>query len=711
MNKKNYTLFFLFIFLLGGNIFTLAQTTYYPKVTIEQSAAQVEKEISTTYSEEDYSGITYIGSNKYAVVSDKKDGFYIFTITLNSNGSINTIARSDLFRNSTVSQDCEGIIYHPERNSVFISREKDQTIREYNLSTGVVTGTQLNVPSIFTSGTGNYGFESLGYNATTGLFWTTTESTLSMDGSQASYSNKINNRLRIQAFGENHQPAGQYAYKMDIPTATATSASQYAFGVPAITALEDGRLLVMEREFYVGDGFAMMSSFVNVKIYLVNPTLGTDVTSEGNLSTVADAKFLPKELLKEFRTTLLGGNIANYEGMCLGPKNIDGSYPLLLINDSQGRYSGVLKDYILPLSLKFTDERSTDSSLGNILVNGTAIEGFSSGTKSYSYNVDCSQLAVSLSAIPTDSKASVSPVGSFIANLVPGDNRFDFVVTAENETTTTYTVNIIRTCSNPEIVTDLKDAFVCEGSSHTFELTTKGDHLTYEWFYGNNRIENANGNKYTIENVQKEHYGVYYVVVRSSQGTGVRVYSKYVTLSVASQLPLNLEFAQCPEIAVIGKTYTVKLGGYSGVTKYSWSYSGDGAYFSPEVGLAGNNETKVTFGIAAVSAGNGTSGTLKVSLEHPCGVREATRSVTVVYPTGVEDVTASAVSVYPNPTSGIVNISGTDANQVIRVMDVAGSQKGNYRTQEGATTIDLTAYPKGTYLIQYNGKIYKVIKN
>ncbi len=706
MNNKIYTILFVAIFLLGGNMLAQAQTTYFPIVTIEQSSTQVAKEIPLTYNAEDYSDITYIGNNQYAVVSDKKDGFYIFTIPLKSDGSIDQITRSNLYQNSATSKDCEGIIFHPGRNSVFISREADQKIKEYNLNTGVLTGTELNIPAIFSTsnGTGNYGFESLGYNATTGLFWTTTESTLAIDGTQASYINKTTqNLLRLQSFGANFNPVAQYAYKMDLPTTTATTVTQYAFGVPAITALPDGRLLVMEREFYVGAGLAVTASFVNIKIYLVNPTLGTDVTSAAALSALTADKFLQKELLKEFKTTFVG--IANYEGMCLGPQNADGTYPLLLINDSQSRYMGALNEYVLPLTLRLTDTRSADSSLGNILIDGATIDGFNSGIVSYSDTVDCDQESVTLSAIPTDNNASVNPAGSFTARLNPGGNSFQFVVTAENQTTKTYTVNVIRTCAAPKIIVDLKDAVVCEGNKHTFELIAEGDNIRYEWFYGNNRIENANGNKYTIENVQKSDYGVYSVIVRTTQGNQSSASSKAVTLSVANQLPPNLLFAECPNSAVVGKAYTIKLGGYSNVTKYTWSFSQNGASFSPEVGTGGQNETKVTFGASAVG-----TGILKVSLEHPCGTRELTQSIIVKYPTGTENVTATIVQVYPNPTSGILKVSGTELNQQIRILDITGSLKGTYKTMEGTTMIDLTGYTKGTYMVQYNGNTYKVIK-
>ncbi|MDR1369085.1 MAG: T9SS type A sorting domain-containing protein, partial [Dysgonamonadaceae bacterium] len=131
----------------------------------------------------------------------------------------------------------------------------------------------------------------------------------------------------------------------------------------------------------------------------------------------------------------------------------------------------------------------------------------------------------------------------------------------------------------------------------------------------------------------------------------------------------------------------------------------DGVTFSPETGGVGKNETWATFGV--LSKGDGV---LKATLTHPCGTREATQTIHVDYPTGMEKVTANEVAVYPNPTSGVIKVSGTKLNQIIRIMDVAGSLKGSYPAQDAETTIDLSGYAKGTYLVHYGGKAFKVVR-
>ena len=76
-------------------------------------------------------------------------------------------------------------------------------------------------------------------------------------------------------------------------------------GVSSLLAMDDGSLLVLEREFSV----KILPSF-RIRIYRMNP--GTD----------------GKTMLWEESSTF-----SNYEGMCLGPVLDDGRQSLVLISD------------------------------------------------------------------------------------------------------------------------------------------------------------------------------------------------------------------------------------------------------------------------------------------------------------------------------------------------------------------------------------------
>lgn len=290
-----------------------------------------------------YSGITRLNGDDYAVCDDKSefDGFTILTISQDPRTGriIDTKRREPRVYQQRRKEgkyryrDCEGIAFCPERNSVFVSGEEDQRIVEYSLD-GEPTGQELQVPECFSKANirPNYGFEALTYNSRTGLFWTTTESTLKQDGESASLSRKnVANKLRLQSFGTDLKAREQYTYTMDLPTVR-KSQGTYVHGVPSLLALDDGSLIVMEREEYVPHGY--LGAFCKIKLYVVDPTRA----SEKRLLTKFTTHLRPRKM-----------NLANYEGMCLGSTLEDGSPTLLLICDSQagmGNRLFHLKDYV-----------------------------------------------------------------------------------------------------------------------------------------------------------------------------------------------------------------------------------------------------------------------------------------------------------------------------------------------------------------------------
>ena len=308
-----------------------------------------------------YSGITHLDENRYAVVSDKEpaDGFFLFRIDQHPQTGEVTHVYLEGFRGNAkphvnaqgiCKRDCEGIAWFAPAGTLFISGEGDQLILEYALD-GQPTGRKLNVPAVFALDkiVPNYGFEALTYCPETHRFWTTTESTLKADGDAAGplYPGS-NNLLRLQAFDDNLQPVAQYAYRM-APGRTDDFGKIYAFGVTALTALPDGKLLVLEREVNVTAGG--LSSEAQCKLFMVDPTQGHQIDSSVSLQKLDPNHFLVKKLLASWKTAAqpLKLNFANYEGMCLGRTLNDGRRTLLLVSDSQGGYAKgpfYLKDYI-----------------------------------------------------------------------------------------------------------------------------------------------------------------------------------------------------------------------------------------------------------------------------------------------------------------------------------------------------------------------------
>lgn len=285
-----------------------------------------------------YSGISHVAGNQFVVVHDKAagGGLFSFTVQVDSLGNIGLVLVSELPANAKGESglDNEDVVFVKERNSLFTISETTQTIREYTLR-GEPTGVSLPVPEAFGPDriVAGRGFEALAFNAETGLFWTTTELPLQADS-----------LFRLQSFRAKDLEAGkQFLYAAEAPVtepAAASAARAYVFGIPALVALDDGRLLVMERELYVPMGLAEMltESFCTISLFEVDPQRCT-------------APVLEKKPLLSFTTYSL--NLADYEGICLGPTLPDGSQLLILIADSQNGMGGLIGEYMKVVKLQY----------------------------------------------------------------------------------------------------------------------------------------------------------------------------------------------------------------------------------------------------------------------------------------------------------------------------------------------------------------------
>lgn len=303
-----------------------------------------------------YSGITNLGDGRYALVSDKQnaDGWTEVSIEFLPSGDIgeglfidNHLSKDPLSK----SRDCEGIAYVPE-GSFFVTAESSQQILELSPN-GEPTNRTLAVPACFGQNNifPNYGFESLAYNMEKGIFWTTTEQGLRTDVSApSSPENRTPTLLRLQSFDTNLKPLHQYAYKTDAPIMK-KSGRLYAFGVSEMLVVNDTTLLVMERELNIPNNYNRAKCYI--RIYSVNPERQQPITDTSKpLSEQDESAFLSKKLVCTFSTgfSLFGKkNLANYEGMCLGPKHDGSRQSIILVADSQNRAGNAfyhLKDYI-----------------------------------------------------------------------------------------------------------------------------------------------------------------------------------------------------------------------------------------------------------------------------------------------------------------------------------------------------------------------------
>lgn len=286
-----------------------------------------------------YSGVAHIGHNRYAVASDKspQDGFFIFQIDLDSiSGEILSARNEGFFGDSLSCRDAEGIAFLPRTNTVIIVGEEDSRIVEYDLS-GRMTGRTVQLEQA----RGNVGYESLTYNDSTATIWTCTENALERD--RRTDDNASYRLLRLQSFDLNLAPLAQYVYRMDEPQSHKRH-RYYAHGVSEMTALDDGSLLILEREVHVPKRY--VGSTVQCKLFRVMPNEDSRISNNAVIN--AYTKPLTKTLLCQWqsRLNLTARSFANYEGVCVAPPLADGSQVILLVADSQNRIRGVLHDWM-----------------------------------------------------------------------------------------------------------------------------------------------------------------------------------------------------------------------------------------------------------------------------------------------------------------------------------------------------------------------------
>lgn len=305
-----------------------------------------------------YSGITKISDSEYTIVDDHAlyGGLYTLNIDWDLNtGEIKKATRT-AFEGTTLATpedayggdknwaDPEGVIYHPSTNTYFVAGERFSTIWEYDRK-GYSTGRKIDVPEAYDVNHiwEAFGFESLAYNKNTQLFWTCTEKALLADVAVKSKPAQSQHKIHFQSFDEDLKASKQYLYETD-----AYDPNSYTHGVSEILALDNGKLLVLERELLIyTEGLAEEGiQYISPKdykasnrIYMVDPTQ----TKEGET--------LKKTKLLEINTLIdaLKPSLADYEGMCLGPKLKDGRQTVLLLADTQNGMGGSLGSITLTL--------------------------------------------------------------------------------------------------------------------------------------------------------------------------------------------------------------------------------------------------------------------------------------------------------------------------------------------------------------------------
>lgn len=122
------------------------------------------------------------------------------------------------------------------------------------------------------------------------------------------------------------------------------------------------------------------------------------------------------------------------------------------------------------------DNRSKDNTLASLSASPLDLK-FNKNTTSYSFNVEHKVNSITINAKATDSKASVSGTGS--KTLKDYVNTFSIVVTAENGSTKTYTIRVIRKDADGNLGSVSKDNTLKSLTVDGYDIKFNKDTLEY----------------------------------------------------------------------------------------------------------------------------------------------------------------------------------------------------------------------------------------
>ncbi|MEO0475151.1 MAG: esterase-like activity of phytase family protein [Planctomycetota bacterium] len=268
------------------------------------------------------SGITYYGTDLFALVSDKGGKLGFATIEIDRETGKITRATLEDTQPLKGGRDLEDIALDWTGCVLFAVDEADQSLTEFQSFSGE-RHASAPMPGVFKKARANLGLEALTVSREHFTVWVANEEPLTVDGPRAT--SEAGGLIRLQSFGVTMEPANQFAYRVDPHRGSDNLLERAQSGIVGLVALPNGGLIVMEREL----GGAVIPSF-RIRLYLIDTEDATD-TSAIEALTEDNTTPVRKQLLFESNT-----GFANFEGITLGPRLNNGDYTLILVSDNGG---------------------------------------------------------------------------------------------------------------------------------------------------------------------------------------------------------------------------------------------------------------------------------------------------------------------------------------------------------------------------------------
>jgi hypothetical protein len=184
----------------------------------------------------------------------------------------------------------------------------------------------------------NFGFEALAMTSDGSRLYTASETALAQDGDVTTIGRGANSRLvEYVRRGRTYVPGREFVYPVEPVFEPPFEAGLAVNGLVDLIALDDGRLLAMERT-YVEEAGNTGRGLNRIRLFRVDLTGATDVSSmeslreAGGFEPVTKAPLLDLSNVRGLSPELVPA-LDNFEGMAFGPRLPDGRPSLLLVSD------------------------------------------------------------------------------------------------------------------------------------------------------------------------------------------------------------------------------------------------------------------------------------------------------------------------------------------------------------------------------------------
>lgn len=272
-------------------------------------------------------GVTWVSNDVYWTVTDWNPQVWEMVLPVDpQSGSIKE-CRIRSLSSPQDALDVEGIARDPLDGSVWMSDERNQRITRHDPLSGKRLDT-VDLPPIMNGIYEDLGLESLTISKDGLVMWTCTEEALKVDGSRSTNQSGSDVRLTKlirNGLGDRWLMAGQWVYRTD-PIAGGPwymyGTNSARSGISELCVLDDGTLLVLEREFS-----KVLIPRLRCRIYEIDLSFATEVSGVDSIKKIDGLKRADKRLL--FETS----GFSMYEGMCVGPELSDGSRLVVLVSD------------------------------------------------------------------------------------------------------------------------------------------------------------------------------------------------------------------------------------------------------------------------------------------------------------------------------------------------------------------------------------------